>query len=76
LVTVPIGILVSWLPTLVAGGIVACAAAGMLALAVIGISIWIYRTQIATTIPSNELRQIANKVRKTEQTEICDFVNF
>jgi deoxycytidine triphosphate deaminase len=41
LVTVPIGILVSWLPTLVAGGIVACAAAGMLALAVIGISIWI-----------------------------------
>ncbi len=70
LVAVPISILVSWLPTLVAGGIVAWAATGLFALAAIGISIWLYRTQIATTIPPSELRQIAKTVSNNSASQI------
>jgi len=62
LVAVPIGILVSWLPTLMAAGIVARVATAVLVIAVVGLCAWLYRTQVATTLSPSELRQIANKV--------------
>jgi deoxycytidine triphosphate deaminase len=62
LAAVPIGVLISWWPNLMAAGTVARVTTAGLVIGVVGICAWIYRTQVATTISPSELRQIANKV--------------